>query len=77
MKDAIARQEWSSKRRVNAADASSAFLRMMGRSWEPPRVSGSREAAIHPDRGDRRAHIGLWPGDIHLLTAEGDRDEDG
>jgi hypothetical protein len=31
-KEAIARQDWCSKRKVNTADAYSAFLRMMGKN---------------------------------------------
>jgi len=37
VKEAIARQEWCNKRKVNAADAYTAFLRMVGGRWDPPR----------------------------------------
>ena len=37
IKEIIARQEWSNKRKVNAADAYTAFLRMKGETWNPPR----------------------------------------
>jgi len=37
VKEAIARQEWSNKRKINAADAYTCFLRMIGGKWDPPR----------------------------------------
>jgi integrase len=37
VKEAIARQGWCNKRKVNAADAYTAFLRMVGGRWDPPR----------------------------------------
>jgi len=37
IKEAIAKQEWCNKRKVNAADAYTAYLRMNNQTWEPPR----------------------------------------
>ena len=37
IKEAIAKQEWCNKRKVNAADAYTAYLRMHNKKWEPPR----------------------------------------
>lgn len=37
MKETIAVQKWCNKRKINAADAYTTFLRMQGLTWEPPR----------------------------------------
>ncbi|EMR73901.1 site-specific recombinase XerD [Thaumarchaeota archaeon SCGC AB-539-E09] len=37
IKEVIAQQKWVNKRKMNAADAYSAFLRMKGMTWNPPR----------------------------------------
>jgi len=37
VKTVIADQEWCSKRKINAADAYTAFLRMTGGKWDPPK----------------------------------------
>lgn len=36
VREAIARQEWGNKRKTNAADTFTTFLRMIGGSWTPP-----------------------------------------
>ncbi len=37
IKEAIAKQEWCNKRKMNAADAYTAYLRMQNKKWDPPR----------------------------------------
>jgi len=39
VKKVIAEQNWCAKRKINAVDAYSAFLRMMGKQWNPPRYT--------------------------------------
>jgi integrase len=36
IKEIIAKQEWGNKRKMNAADAYTAYLRMNNRTWDPP-----------------------------------------
>jgi integrase len=37
VKETIAKQKWCNKRKVNAADAYTAYLRMNNKTWDPPR----------------------------------------
>jgi integrase len=48
IKETIARQEWSNKRKVNAADAYTAFLRMNGKKWDPPRYKYASKLPFIP-----------------------------
>jgi len=48
IKEAIAKQEWCNKRKVNAADAYSCFLSMHGMTWEPPRYRVVRQLPFVP-----------------------------
>jgi integrase/predicted RNA-binding Zn-ribbon protein involved in translation (DUF1610 family) len=57
VKEAIARQDWCNKRKVNAADAYSAFLRMMGRTWDPPKFRVEENLPFIPSEGELDALI--------------------
>jgi integrase len=57
IKEAIARQSWSSKRKVNAADAYTAFLRMNGGSWQPPRYRVEQTLPFLPTEAEIDALI--------------------
>jgi integrase len=48
VKGAIAKQEWCNKRKVNAADAYTCFLRMHGLTWKPPRYKVTRKLPFVP-----------------------------
>jgi len=48
VKKVIAEQNWCAKRKINAADAYSAFLRMMGKQWNPPRYTYARKLPFIP-----------------------------
>lgn len=48
IKEVIAKQKWCNKRKVNAADAYSCFLRMHNLTWEPPRYKVARRLPFIP-----------------------------
>ena len=48
VKKVIAEQNWCAKRKINAADAYSAFLRMMGKQWNPPRYTYAQKLPFIP-----------------------------
>ena len=48
IKEAIAKQEWCNKRKVNAADAYTAYLRMHNKSWDPPRYRVAQKLPFIP-----------------------------
>jgi integrase len=48
VKEAIANQKWCNKRKVNAADAYTCFLRMHDWTWEPPRYKVARKLPFVP-----------------------------
>jgi len=48
VKETIAKQEWCSKRKLNAADAYACFLRMRNLTWQPPRYKVTRELPFIP-----------------------------
>ena len=48
VKEIIANQEWCEKRKINAADAYTCFLRMHGMTWQPPRYRVIRKLSFIP-----------------------------
>jgi len=48
VKETIAKQTWCNKRKVNAADAYTSFLNMLGLSWEPPRYKIAQKLPFIP-----------------------------
>jgi len=48
VKEAIANQKWCNKRKVNAADAYTAFLRMRGEKWDPPKYKVAERLPFIP-----------------------------
>jgi integrase len=48
IKEALARQKWVEKRKINAADAYTCFLRMHSLSWEPPRYKVIQQLPFVP-----------------------------
>jgi len=48
IKGTIAKQEWCAKRKVNAADAYTCFLRMHDLTWKPPRYKYTRKLPFIP-----------------------------
>jgi len=52
VKEAIARQEWCNKRRINAADAYTCFLKMTGGSWTPPRYNYAPKLPFIPQESE-------------------------
>ncbi|MCJ7632473.1 tyrosine-type recombinase/integrase [Candidatus Bathyarchaeota archaeon] len=48
IKEAIARQNWVEKRKMNAVDAYTTYLRMLNQSWDPPRYKGIRNLPFIP-----------------------------
>lgn len=48
IKETIAKQLWSEGRKANAVDAYSAFLKMAGGKWEPPKYEGIRKIPFIP-----------------------------
>jgi len=57
VKEAIARQEWCNKRKVNATDAYTAFLRMKGGTWDPPRYRVIEKLPFIPTEAELDALI--------------------
>ena len=57
VKETIARQEWCNKRKVNAADAYTAFLRMNGGTWDPPKYRVVEKLPFIPTEGELDALI--------------------
>lgn len=57
VKEAIARQEWCNKRKINAADAYTAFLRMTGGKWDPPRYQVASKLPFIPTEAELDALI--------------------
>jgi integrase len=52
VKETIARQKWSAGRKVNAVDAYTCFLRMLGLKWEPPRYRRIRKLPFIPTENE-------------------------
>jgi integrase len=48
VKEVIAKQKWSAGRKVNAVDAYTSFLQMIGMTWEPPRYRRIRKLPFIP-----------------------------
>jgi len=57
VKETIARQEWCNKRKVNAADAYAAFLKMIGGTWDPPRYKAAWKLPFIPTEQELDALI--------------------
>jgi integrase len=57
IKETIARQKWCNKRKVNAADAYTAFLRMKGGKWNPPRYRVAQKLPFIPTEAELDALI--------------------
>jgi len=52
VKETIAKQEWSEGRKVNAVDAYTCFLQMIGKSWEPPKYKRVRKLPFIPTENE-------------------------
>lgn len=52
VKEFIAKQNWSLGRKSNAVDAYSCFLRMINRTWEPPRYKRVRKLPFIPTENE-------------------------
>jgi len=52
MKTVICEQKWCNKRKMNAADAYTAFLRMKGQTWNPPRYQTIRTFPFIPTEAE-------------------------
>jgi integrase len=52
VKETIAKQEWSEGRKVNAVDAYTCFLQMLGKSWEPPKYKRVRKLPFIPTENE-------------------------
>jgi len=48
IKESIALQKWCNKRKVNAADAYTAYLRMHNKTWDPPRYRVAQKLPFIP-----------------------------
>jgi hypothetical protein len=48
IKEIIAKQEWCSKRKMNAADTYTAYLRMYNKTWKPPRYRYVKKNPLYP-----------------------------
>jgi integrase len=57
IKETIARQTWSNKRKVNAADAYTAFLRMTGATWNPPQYQCTQKLPFIPTEAELDALV--------------------
>ena len=57
VKETIARQNWCNKRKMNAADAYTAFLRMMGGTWDPPKYRITEKLPFIPTEAELDALI--------------------
>ena len=57
IKESIANQKWCNKRKVNAADAYTAFLRMNGGTWNPPRYKAVEKLPFIPTEAELDALI--------------------
>jgi integrase len=57
VKETIARQKWCNKRKVNAADAYTAFLRMTGEEWDPPKYKVVQKLPFIPTEAELNALI--------------------
>jgi integrase len=57
VKEVIAQQEWCNKRKINAADAYTAFLRMHGQIWNPPRYRYAEKLPFIPTEEELDALI--------------------
>lgn len=57
IKDAIARQEWCNKRKMNAVDAYSSFLQMIDKTWNPPRYKFATKLPFIPKEAEIDALI--------------------
>jgi hypothetical protein len=49
-KETIAKQKWVDGRKSNAVDAYSAFLKMKGGNWEPPKYKKNAQNAVYSNR---------------------------
>jgi integrase len=52
MKETIAIQEWGNGRKGNAVDAYSGFLRMLGKTWQPPKYKRIRKLPFIPTENE-------------------------
>ena len=52
VKETIAKQKWSAGRKVNAVDAYTCFLKMLGKSWDPPRYKRIRKLPFIPTENE-------------------------
>jgi len=52
MKETIAKQEWCNGRKGNAVDAYSGFLRLLGRTWQPPKYRRIRKLPFIPTENE-------------------------
>ena len=52
VKEQIALQKWCNKRRINAADAYTVFLRMTGGKWDPPRYQVASKLPFIPTEAE-------------------------
>jgi integrase len=57
VKEVISKQDWVNKRKTNAADAYSAFLRMKGLTWNPPRYQVIEKLPFIPTESELDALI--------------------
>jgi integrase len=57
VKETIARQEWCNKRKLNAADAYTSFLKMTGGTWTPPRYQVEEKLPFIPAEAELDALI--------------------
>ena len=58
VKEAIAKQDsWCNKRKMNAVDAYTSFLRMIGGKWDPPRYAYAAELPFIPTEAELDALI--------------------
>jgi len=57
VKETIARQKWCNKRKMNAADAYTAFLRMNGGTWDPPKYRVVEKLPFIPTEAELDALI--------------------
>jgi len=52
VKETIAKQKWSAGRKVNAVDAYTCFLQMLGKTWDPPRYKRIRKLPFIPTENE-------------------------
>jgi integrase len=57
MKETIANQTWCNKRKINAADAYTAYLKMTGGKWNPPRYKVAEKLPFIPTEAELDALI--------------------